>query len=150
MTMLDDHPPSPCALRPTRSAEHLEGVIPVPCDQTCRAGSGAAPWPPCDRRQAIDTCRGLPDDAVRWLLVMFALSLLVVPLASAAQLPAPPRVAYLSISPGPVPRLRGFVHGLRGLGYVRARTLSWNTGGAQEASSGSARMRPSWSGSGWM
>ena len=70
-------------------------------------------------------------------IVTLTLSLLRVPLASAAQRPRPlPRVAYLSISPGPcTASCEGFVQGLRELGYVEGTNLSleyrWSAGSVE-------------------
>ena len=65
---------------------------------------------------------------------LVTLALLVVPLASAAQLPRTlPRIAYLSLAPGPLAgRSEAFVQGLRELGYVEGQNLlmeyRWSAG----------------------
>ena len=58
-------------------------------------------------------------------LVTLTLALLLVPLASKAQRPRTiPRIAYLSISPGPcTASCEGFVQGLRELGYVEGKNI---------------------------
>jgi len=65
---------------------------------------------------------------------LVTLALLVVPLASAAQRPRTiPRIAYLSLAPGPLAsRSEAFVQGLRELGYVEGQNLlmeyRWSAG----------------------
>ena len=58
-------------------------------------------------------------------LVTLTLALLLVPLASKAQRPRTiPRIAYLSISPGPcTASCEGFVQGLHELGYVEGKNI---------------------------
>jgi ABC-type uncharacterized transport system substrate-binding protein len=62
------------------------------------------------------------------------LALLLVPLASAAQLPRTiPRIAYLSLAPGPLAsRSEAFVQGLRELGHVEGQDIimeyRWSAG----------------------
>jgi putative tryptophan/tyrosine transport system substrate-binding protein len=68
------------------------------------------------------------------LLVTLTFGLLVVPLASGAQLPrTTPRIAYLSLAPGPGSVYsEAFVQGLRELGYVEGQSLileyRWSAG----------------------
>src|SRR4029450_7673325 len=68
------------------------------------------------------------------LLVTLTSGLLVVPLASEAQLPrTTPRIAYLSLAPGPgTVYSEAFVQGLRELGYVEGQSLileyRWSAG----------------------
>jgi putative ABC transport system substrate-binding protein len=65
---------------------------------------------------------------------MVTLALLLVPLAAAAQRPRTiPRIAYLSLAPGPLAdRSEAFVQGLRELGYVEGQHLlleyRWSAG----------------------
>src|SRR5262245_51675456 len=67
-------------------------------------------------------------------IVPLILSLLVAPLAAEAQPPRTiPRIAYLSLSPGPcAATCEGFVQGLRELGYVEGQNLlveyRWSAG----------------------
>jgi len=68
---------------------------------------------------------------------LVTLALLLVPLASAAQLPRTiPRIAYLSLAPGPLAsRSEAFVQGLRELGYVEGQNLlmeyRWSAGNVE-------------------
>ncbi len=82
---------------------------------------------------------GQRKEATTWrstvgCLVTLTLALLAVPLASEAQLPrAIPRIAYLSLSPGPcTAHCEGFVQALRELGYVEGKTIimeyRWSAG----------------------
>src|SRR5262245_37419944 len=70
-------------------------------------------------------------------IVPLILSLLVAPLAAEAQLPRTiPRIAYLSLSPGPcTAACEGFVQGLRELGYVEGQNIlmeyRWSAGNVE-------------------
>jgi hypothetical protein len=83
---------------------------------------------------------------------LVTLALLLVPLASEAQLPRTiPRIAYLALAPGPADAVSAARHSRTvstNWGMSRARPSSWSTGGAQETSSGSGRMRLNSSGVG--
>jgi putative ABC transport system substrate-binding protein len=67
-------------------------------------------------------------------LIILTLGVFLTPLAAAAQLPRTlPRIAYLSLSPGPcTSHCEGFVHGLRELGYVEGTNIimeyRWSVG----------------------
>ena len=74
--------------------------------------------------------RGQRQEATTWrrtvgCIVTLALALLLMPLASDAQLPRPiPRIAFLTLSPGPLAvRSEAFEQGLRELGYVEGQNL---------------------------
>ena len=85
---------------------------------------------------------GQRKEATTWrstvgCLVTLTLALLVVPLASDAQRPRTiPRIASLSISPGPCTAgCEGIVQGLRELGYVEGTNISleyrWSAGSVE-------------------
>jgi len=65
-------------------------------------------------------------------IVTLTLALLLVPLASEAQLSQTiPRIAYLALAPGPLDavsseRSEALAHGLRELGYVEGKTIIQN------------------------
>jgi putative ABC transport system substrate-binding protein len=71
------------------------------------------------------------------LLATLPLAILVAPLAAEAQLPRTiPRIAYLSLSPGPcTATCEGFVRGLRELGYVEGKNIimeyRWSAGNVE-------------------
>jgi putative ABC transport system substrate-binding protein len=80
---------------------------------------------------------GQRQEATTWRSTvgcLVTLTLLLVPLASEAQLPGTaPRIAYLSLAPGPwAAHSEAFVQGLRALGYVEGQNLimeyRWSTG----------------------
>ena len=70
-------------------------------------------------------------------LVIFTLGLCLAPLAAEAQRPRTiPRIAYLSISPGPCTAgCEGIVQGLRELGYVEGTNIileyRWSAGSVE-------------------
>ena len=72
--------------------------------------------PPGSQRQAATTWRGTVG-------CLITLALLVVPLAAEAQLPGTtPRIAYLSLAPGPwATHSEALVQSLRELGYVEGQ-----------------------------
>jgi putative tryptophan/tyrosine transport system substrate-binding protein len=80
---------------------------------------------------------GQRQEATTWRSTvgcLVTLTLLLVPLASEAQLPGTaPRIAYLSLAPGPwAAHSEAFVQGLRELGYVEGQNLimeyRWSAG----------------------
>jgi len=79
-------------------------------------------------------------------LVTLTLALLVVPLASDAQRPRTiPRIAYLSISPGPCTAgCEGIVQGLRELGYVEGTNIileyRWSAGSVERLREHAAKL----------
>ena len=84
-------------------------------------------------RQATTTWRRMVGGIVTLTLALFS-----VPLASEAQLPRTlPRIAYLSLSPGPcTASCAGFMHGLRELGYVEGQNFlmeyRWSAGNIEQ------------------
>jgi putative ABC transport system substrate-binding protein len=71
------------------------------------------------------------------LLITLPFAILVAPLTAEAQLPRTiPRIAYLSLAPGPcTAHCEGFVQGLRELGYVEGQNLlmeyRWSAGNVE-------------------
>ena len=81
---------------------------------------------------------------------LVTLALLVVPLASAAQRPRTiPRIASLSISPGPCTAgCEGIVQGLRELGYVEGTNIileyRWSAGSVERLRAHAAELASLW------
>ena len=72
------------------------------------------------------------------LLLTLALSLLAAPLTVDAQQPGKmPRIGHLALRTGPAAEDEAFKQGLHALGWMRARTSPWSTGGRQARSTAS-------------